>query len=143
MDPKQDQAIQTPVVDTTPVTLPQPADSATTPQGTAPSSTPDVQVAEHATPLPPHKEQSHNGSKFVFVLIGLIVLVVLGVLGYYLLSRQNTNVTEDAIVAPTVVQEAEPTAAPTPKDEDEEADQVDVSYPTTEVDAVQTDLQGL
>lgn len=110
-----------------------------------PVQAPAVQAADHATPLPEHKdhkEGSSMGSKLVFILITVVVLIVLGVLGYYLLAQQKSNEASQTEEI-TVVEEVVPTATPTPKDEVEEANQIDVTYPDSEINSVKTDLQAL
>lgn len=104
-----------------------------------------VQAAEHSEVMPDHQENDteKKGSKLLLVLILLVVLVVLGVLGYFLLTQRAPDTETQMEERSTVVSEPTSTVAPTPKDEAEETDLIDVTYPETEVDAVQTDLQVL
>lgn len=88
------------------------------------------------------KPDSASSSKIVIWLLIVAVLAVMGVLGYYLFTKMSSNSTPqtnvDVTPAPTAT-----IVSPTPKNEQEEVDKLDTTFPETEMDAIQTDLQGL
>ncbi len=109
-------------------------------------ATADKQVQEASATLnvtqDASKPGSANSSKIIIGLMIAAVLAVMGVLGYYLFTKISSNSTPqtnvDVTPAPTVA-----ALSPTPKNEQEEVDKLDTTFPETEMDAIQTDLQGL
>lgn len=112
----------------------------------AKEATADKQVQEAAATLnvsqDPSKPSSSSTVKIIIALLIVVVLAVMGAIGYYLLNKMSSS--SDAQTVETVT--PAPTTAvvsPTPNSEDAQVDQIDTTFPESDVKSIQTDLQGL
>lgn len=101
---------------------------------------PVVQEAQ-ATITAPNQGSSGPSKALIGILI-FVALVIMAVLSYFLYTRPNPQSTDSTTTvvtpAPTVIM-----ASPTPKNEVEEVDRIDVSFPATDAASIQNELQGL
>lgn len=124
-------------------------DSVNSPQANTPQevppTTPAVQEAE-ATLKMSKINLSSLPKPFLIGLLILFVLIFVGIVGNYFLILKYTN---DASIqtVPTTTTTTTDTpkiiASPTPKSEQDAVDQLDTTFPTSEVNGIQTDLQAL
>jgi len=115
-----------------------------TPTGTDSTSSPHEQEAQ-ATLNVTQSASLPGSSRSPKIIIGLliaIVVVVMGAVGYYLMTRLSgaptSQVNETVTVAPTKT-----IAPPTLKNEQEEVDMLDTTFPESDMNSIQNNLQGL
>lgn len=133
MDSVNSPQANTPQVDATKTTPTAPTGAQTSPA---------VQEAEVTVNLP-HSGSSSLAKPFLIGLAVLFVLVVVGIIGNYFLISKYAN-SDSMETVPTII----PTTtkvlvSPTPKSEKEEVDQLDTTFPTSEVNGIQTDIKAL
>lgn len=95
------------------------------------------------TPVaPPQKNDDKNKGLIIVAVILIILISVLAVV-YYLIIKQSSTPTETVnppvVVSPTI---AQPTATPTPSDE-EILNESNLEDPTTDIAPIQQDLTNL
>ena len=103
---------------------------------------------KNSTPLPTKLLKTPGGSPVNRVLIVILMLlaVIFGVIVFVLVSGSlNTSQPNQASDLPIPAKSAttSATVTPTPKDEGEEAEQIDIGSDSASFQDVQKDLQGL
>ncbi|OGH17744.1 MAG: hypothetical protein A2868_00170 [Candidatus Levybacteria bacterium RIFCSPHIGHO2_01_FULL_40_15b] len=128
MDPNQNQNIQTP-----PVQNPM-----GTPGGTIPPP-PTTPIPSIQTPNNPIGKS--NGKVILFIAVGILLLIVLGVIYFMATQLNNQNKTEDITPIPT---QALPTSTPTPTPlSEKDIDTIDLGNPETDLKSIEDDVKQL
>lgn len=92
------------------------------------------------SPVPPEAPKS-NGKILLFIAVGILLLIVLGVIYFMATQLNNQNKTQDITPTPT---QALPTSIPTPTPlSEKDIDTVDLGNPETDLKNIDEDLKQL
>lgn len=132
--PPPDTQTQAPIIDNTVPVAPTPTE---TPAPTTQEASATLNLSQDSS-----KPSSSSTIKIIIGILIVVVLSVMGAIGYYLFDKMSgkssMETVETVVPVPTTA-----VVSPTPKTEDAQVDQIDTSFPESDVKAIQSDLQGL
>lgn len=117
-----------------------PADQAPQQPIVPPAAQPPVQEAAAALTVPTKKSHTMMWVVFLFIL-----MAITGVLAYVAFVMNRPSAPETQNQTPSSVNQVQnvPTATPAPRTESEEVDQIDTTYPTSDVTSIENDVKSL